>query len=131
MHGGVENPLRTPRYTPSQSSSGGVGWRGRGEHMHTCLAYKYNSPLSLELQVQSSSIGFSFSYSYLLSVNLLQYSSLASPDLAPAKSVSSTVARWSQRPSQKIFTFLPVYLFFQVLAAITALIKCGSSLIIG
>lgn len=38
MHGGVENPLWTLRYTPSQSSGGGAGWRGEeSAHIHAWL----------------------------------------------------------------------------------------------
>lgn len=65
--------------------------------------------------MQSSSIGFAFSYPYLLSVNLFQYSSLASPDLAFAKSITALqLYDGATRDSRKtpIFTFSLVYLFF-------------------
>lgn len=85
MRGSVENPLWTARYTPSQSSSGGAGWRrDESTHMHARLVNTIGC-----CECNRALLGFLFSYSYLLSVNLLQCSSLASPDLVFAKSITA------------------------------------------
>lgn len=73
MCGGVENPLWTPRYTPSQSSSGGAGEERRG---HTCT-------LGLLIQWAALSWAASAIELYWFLFFLLQRSSTRKPPPPP------------------------------------------------
>lgn len=109
MHGGVENPLWTPRYTPSQSSSGGAEWRGEES---TCThAWLVNT-------IGCSLLSCECNRALLVSLFLTHTLCQSTPIQQPGKqwfsfcqvNHSSTVARWSQRPQENSY----LYLFFSL-----------------
>ena len=128
MCGGVENPLWTPRYTPSQSSSGGAGEERRGEERrgHTCT-------LGLLIQWAALSWAASAIELYWFLFFLLQRSSTRKPphpDLAPCQvNHSSTAARCKPEDVGNNFYLYLTLSFFNIIlpglsAAITEPIKC-------
>lgn len=129
MHGGVENSLWMARYTPSQSSSGGAGWKGEeSAHIYawlvntigcSLLSCKCNWALLVSLFLtHTCSLSF---YS-----NAAAWQALISSLPSQSQLYSSTMkpeagGKFLSLPSLWVYFF-----FFLVLAVITALIKCRS-----